>query len=195
MIKINLLPHSRRYRVSQTEKQLVLALALLLILGILCTGMIVWTGTHVSSLEDRVTQKEDQRHELLQKVGHINRIKEQMEQMQSNIQAIREIRSIQHLPVRYIEALVRSLPEQRVWFESLDLDGNGMLEIRGVVMDNQVFAQYVDELRRSPYVHSVNTRRTSRRQVQDLDLVEFDFRVQAGEPIPDKLTLKTEDDQ
>ena len=190
MIKINLLPHSKRARVKPAEKQLILGLGLVLCISLVCAALILWSGSRVSSLENRVADLDEQRHELLQQVRHINEIKDKMEQMQSNIRAIREIRTIQPLPVRYIETLVINLPDQRIWFESLDLDPDGTLEIRGVVLDNQVFARYVDELRQSPYVHSVSTRRTSRRQVQDLDLVEFDFRIQAGEPVPGELTLQ-----
>ena len=195
MIKINLLPHSKRARVKPAEKQLILGLGLVLCISLVCAALILWSGSRVSSLENRVADLDEQRHELLQQVRHINEIKDKMEQMQSNIRAIKEIRTIQPLPVRYIETLVTNLPDQRIWFESMDLDPDGTLEIRGVVLDNQVFARYVDDLRQSPYVHSVNTRRTSRRQVQDLDLVEFDFRVQAGEPVPGELTLQDSNEE
>ena len=195
MIKINLLPHSKRARVKPAEKQLILGLGLVLCISLVCAALILWSGSRVSSLENRVADLEEQRHELLQQVRHINEIKDKMEQMQSNIRAIKEIRTIQPLPVRYIETLVTNLPDQRIWFESMDLDPDGTLEIRGVVLDNQVFARYVDDLRQSPYVHKVNTRRTSRRQVQDLDLVEFDFRVQAGEPVPGELTLQDSNEE
>ncbi|WP_291319947.1 PilN domain-containing protein [Desulfonatronospira sp.] len=190
MIKINLLPHSKRARLKPAEKQIILGLGLVLCISLVCAVLIMWSGNRVSSLEKSVARLEEQRHELLQQVRHNNEIKDKMQQMQSNIRAIKDIRTIQPLPVRYIETLVSNLPDQRIWFESMDLDPDGTLEIRGVVLDNQVFARYVDDLRQSPYVHSVNTRRTSRRQIQDLDLVEFDFRIQAGEPVPGELTLQ-----
>ncbi|WP_291320761.1 PilN domain-containing protein [Desulfonatronospira sp.] len=190
MIKINLFPHSKRARLKPAEKQIILGLGLVLCISLVCAVLIMWSGNRVSSLEKSVARLEEQRHELLQQVRHNNEIKDKMQQMQSNIRAIKDIRTIQPLPVRYIETLVSNLPDQRIWFESMDLDPDGTLEIRGVVLDNQVFARYVDDLRQSPYVHSVNTRRTSRRQIQDLDLVEFDFRIQAGEPVPGELTLQ-----
>ncbi len=194
MIKINLLPHSKKARVRPAEKQVILGLGLILCISLVCAVLILWSGSRVSSLKDKVADMEEERHDLLQQVKHINEIKDEMEQMQSNIRAIKEIRTIQPLPVRYIETLVSNLPDQRIWFESMDLDPVGTLEIHGVVLDNQVFARYVEDLRQSPYVHNVNTRRTSRRQVQDLDLVEFDFQVQAGEPVPGELTLQDENE-
>ncbi len=180
MIKINLLPHSKKTRLSATEKQIVLGLGLIAGLLVLFTGLILWSGSKVADLEEKVQAQEEKRQKLLDKVGEVNELEEKMEEMESNLKAIKEIRSIQQLPVRYVEALIQGLPGQRIWFESLNLNNEDVLEIRGVAADNQIFAQYVDNLRESGYIHKVETKRTSRRQIQDMNLVEFDFQIQAG---------------
>ena len=180
MIKINLLP-TKKAHVSNTEKKVVLCLGLLLGVGFLFLVLILWSGVKIKELERQIEAEQNLRQVLLVQVRRVNELEKKMEQIGSNLEAIRQIRTIQQLPIRYVEALVQVMPEQSLWFESLNLNREGTLEIRGVALDNQTFAGYVDRLRESGYIHAVSTQRTSRRQVMNLDLVEFDFRIKAGQ--------------
>jgi len=180
MIKINLLPHAKRAKTSDTEKQIIL---FALLAGIIMTGIIaagIWSKGKVSRLKETVQEKQVHRQALLSRVGRMNRLQKDFEEIQSNIWAIREIRLLQQLPVRYVDEVVRHLPADMIWFENLNLSREGFLDIRGVALDNQAFAGFIDELRASPYVRTVSTQRTLSRQVQGLDLVEFQFLVRAG---------------
>ena len=180
MIKINLLPHAKRAKTSDMEKQIMLFVLLIIVLcsGILATG--IWTQGKTSDLEKLVEEKQIQRQMLLSKVGRVNQLQKELEGMSSNIEAIKKIRSQQQLPVRYIHEMARRLPEESIWFESLNLSRNALLEVSGVALDNQVFARYVDSLRDSPFISSVNTQRTSRRQVANRNLIEFLCQINAG---------------
>lgn len=180
MIKINLLPHAKRAKASNTEKLILLTGIFLIMLsaGILTTGLI-WRGK-IQNLEESIEEKQALRQTLLKKVGRINRLEKEFEKLKANIQAIRDIRSRQQLPVRYVDEVVKAIPAERIWFEALNLGSSGTMDIRGIALDNQAFAAYVDELRQSPFIHQVTTRRTSRKRVSNLDLVEFQFQVSAG---------------
>lgn len=180
MIKINLLPHAKRAKASDTEKFILLYLVLLAIICMGIAGTTFWYNGRINSLEEVVQEKETQRQLLLARVGRINQLQRQFEEIESNIRAIKEIRLSQQLPVRYVHEAARFLPEEKIWFEALNLDRGGRMDIRGVALDNQAFARYIDELRTSDFIRSVSTQRTSRRQIQNLDLVEFQFQVRAG---------------
>ncbi len=180
MIKINLLPHTKKVQVSNTEKQVVLCLGLLFGTCLIFLVLILWSGGKVKELERQIEAEQNLRQILLSQVRRINELEKKMEQTGSNLEAIRQIRAIQQLPIRYVESLVQVMPEQSLWFESLNLNREGTLEIQGVALDNQTFAGYVDRLRESGYIRAVSTQRTSRRQVMNQDLVEFDFRIKAG---------------
>lgn len=183
MIKINLLPHAKRAKTSNTEKQLILFALLLAIItsGIVAAGM--WSGSRINEIQDLIREKETQRQMLLTKVGRLNQLERQFKEMESNIEAIKAIRQTQQLPVIYVDEAVRHVPGDKMWFEALNLSRQGVMDIRGVAMDNQTFAGYVDNLRSSSYVRTVSTQRTSSREVMNLDLVEFQFQVRAGPKI------------
>ncbi len=180
MIKINLLPHASAAKTSNTEKQILAFVFSLVIItaGIFSLGL--WSGARVSELDKMVQEKLAQRQAMLSIVTRINQMQKEIDEIQSNIAAIKDVRLRQQLPVIYMEETVRCLPEEKIWFQTLELSEQGILDIRGVALDNQVFAGYVDELRNSAYVRSVSTQRTSSRQIMDLDLVEFQFQVRAG---------------
>jgi type IV pilus assembly protein PilN len=74
------------------------------------------------------------------------------------------------------------MPEEKIWLETFTLNGKGAIEMKGVALDNQAFAQYVDTLRQSPFVASVITHRTQLRSIQDLELVEFQCAVSTQPP-------------
>ena len=180
MIKINLLPHAKRAKTSDAEKQVMLFVLLILAVIVTVVSLGVWSGGKVRELEQVVREKEARKQVLMSRVGRVNSLLRELEAVEANIRAIREIRLKQQLPVRYVDESVRILPGERMWFENLNLSREGVLDIRGVALDNQAFAMYVDDLRKSAYIRNVNTQRTSSRRVMDLDLVEFQFQVRAG---------------
>jgi len=180
MIRINLLPQSERERFSYTEKQIAAALFLLIVTGTVFGGLSLLTGSKLKVLEEKQMAGENRRLELLEHVSRANELEQRIELKETRIRNIRNIRIHQQLPVNYLATLVRKLPDQKLWFETLRLDQEGSVEIQGVALDNQVFARYVNSLRKSQFFRSVSTQRTSHRQIMDQSLVEFEFRIQAG---------------
>lgn len=193
MIKINLLPHAKRAKTSDVEKQVIIFVLLTLIVTGAIIALGLWSKDKVRGLEEIVREKETQRQLLLSRVGRVNSLLRELEAVEGNIRAIRDIRLKQQLPVRYVDESVRFLPGEKIWFENLNLSRDGVLDIRGVALDNQAFARYVDDLRKSDFVRTVSTQRTSSRQVMDLDLVEFQFQVRAGPEISSRDNKNHED--
>jgi len=182
MIRINLLPPEKRPRISTLRLNLgVLVLAVVVFGGtILLTHL--WISEQVKDLARIHQAREAENAALMVEVGWVRRMENEMKAIQDRIEVIKEIRGIQSLPVRYVDALISVLPEERIWFETFDLDKNGVLQVKGVAMDNQSFAAYVEILRTSAFVRGVITERTLRREVQGLTLVEFHCLVMFGPP-------------
>lgn len=185
MIRINLLPPDKRPRISTLRLDLgVLMLAFVLVGGaILLTHM--WISSQVRELERIHEARNAENRQLMAEVSRVRQMENELKSIESKIEIITNIRSIQTLPVRYIDSLISLLPEDQIWFETFYLEKNGILQLRGVAMDNQSFAAYVEILRTSPFVRSVVTERTLRRGVQGLSLVEFHFRIAFGPPPAD----------
>lgn len=182
MIRINLLPLERRPKISTLRLDLgVLGLTMVLFGGAILLSH-VWISGRINDLEQIHKVREAENMALMAEVGNIRRMEKEMKAILGRVEVIKDIRGIQSLPVRYVDALISVLPEERIWFETFQLDKNGVLQLKGVAMDNQSFAAYVEILRTSVFVHGVVTERTLRREVQGLTLVEFHFQVTFGPP-------------
>jgi type IV pilus assembly protein PilN len=182
MITINLLPQKRRARISHIHLELFWAGVFL---GVLLVGMVAgyyFVHARITTLEATLKQRQAVKSGLLVRVGKVNKLKKELEGLQTNIAAIRTIRVQQGLPVRYLDAIVSRMPGEKIWLETLSLNGKNTIEMKGVALDNQVFARYVEGLRESPFIAKVITRRTQLRSIQDLGLVEFQCSVTADDP-------------
>lgn len=180
MIKINLLPQQKRSKVSNIYKELVLFLCILVLLGVGAWLTQSRLNEKINDLQQERQQKQTIKTKLQSKMGRIQKLEKQLADVKERISAIRDIRDQQSLPVRYIDVLVSRLPEEKVWFETLQLDNKGKMDLRGVALDNQAYAYYVENLRKSSYIQGINLKRTSRKDVQGMGLVEFQCQIQAG---------------
>ncbi|MFW6243742.1 MAG: PilN domain-containing protein [Desulfovibrionales bacterium] len=180
MIRVNLLPVQKRARVTNVEKELILFVLTLVLLAIVLSLTQGWVASKVNGLESEKRKNLAIKNELSQRLEKYHEMEAALDRVSSRLEAIKAIRKDQGLPVRYVDTLVSRMPEEKMWFESLLMKSNGEINLSGVALDNQVFAAYVEELRISPYIRSVSIGQTSRRTVQNLDLVAFQFRIKAG---------------
>ncbi|MFP4315320.1 MAG: PilN domain-containing protein [Desulfovibrionales bacterium] len=179
MIRINLLPKQKRVSVSNVEKEVVLYVLLVILMIVGSFSVNVWVTQRLDVLRAEVSSKQSLRNSLRAKVNKVNEIKKELADIERKIQIIKEVRDKQGLPIRYVDEVVRTLPAEKIWFESFTLNEDGSISIRGVSVDNQAFALYVQNLRSSPFISSVVTQRTSRREIQGLGLVEFSCNIVA----------------
>jgi type IV pilus assembly protein PilN len=132
-----------------------------------------FVNSHLGTLEAVKNQREAVKSGLLVKVGRVNNLKKELEGLKANVEAIRTIRVSQGLPVRYADEVISRMPAEKIWLETFSLNAKGGIEMKGVALDNQAFARYVDALRQSPFIANVITRRTQIRSIQGLELVDF----------------------
>lgn len=123
-----------------------------------------------------------QTKKLLEKeVAKVNETIQALKDIEGRIKIIKDVRLRQGLPVKYIDEIVVNMPQNKMWLETFNVDANGNIALTGVALDNQAFVTYVERLRLSKYIASVDTRRTSRRAIDGLGLVSFECSVKAQE--------------
>jgi hypothetical protein len=44
-----------------------------------------------------------------------------------------------------------------------------------VALDNQILAEYIKNLRQSPYIEQIDLKKSSKRQIMGYELITFDF--------------------
>ncbi|MBZ4685176.1 MAG: Fimbrial assembly family protein [Desulfomicrobiaceae bacterium] len=182
MITINLLPQPKRAKVSDKARIIFVAVLGLVVVGGLLAGSYWYFDVQVQALQQAVQERSQTKKLLLAQIGKANQYVDELKAIEQRIQVIKEVRMRQGLPVRFLDALVATMPPERLWFESLSLGAGGQMNLSGVALDNQAFAAYVEALRQSPFIARVDIQRTSRRDVQGRGLVAFVCSVVGKDP-------------
>lgn len=181
MIKINLLPQQKRTKSTNVEKSLVFfVLGVMLLFGSVF-AVDYYFSSQLTELEAAVVSKTQTKALLEKEVAKVNQTIQALKDIEGRIKIIKDVRLRQGLPVKYIDEIVVNMPENKLWVETFNIDANGNIALSGVALDNQAFVTYVERLRLSKYIASVDTRRTSRRAVDGLGLVSFECSVKAQE--------------
>lgn len=173
MLTINLLPAQKRAKVANVEKQAVL-FVLTLILIVICMFLIQQrVSNKVTALENKKDSHVNTLENLQPKIDRINEIENTLSQIKNKLNVIKQIRTKQSLPIQYLNNLVQKLPSKKIWFDSLQMDSQGDINLAGVALDNQAFAGYVKDLKSTPYIKDIIIKQTSRKRIKDLDLISF----------------------
>ena len=181
MIKINLLPQQKRTKTTNIEKSFVVfALGVVLVLGSVF-GVDYFFSSQLAELNGVVAARTQTKMLLEKEVAKVNETIQALKDIEGRIKVIKDVRLRQGLPVKYIDEIVVNMPQNKIWVETFTVDSSGNIALTGVALDNQAFVSYVERLRLSKYIASVDTRRTSRRAIDGLGLVSFECSVKAQE--------------
>lgn len=181
MIKINLLPQQKRTKTTNIEKSFVVfALGVVLVLGSVF-GVDYFFSSQLEELNEGVAAKTQTKKLLEKEVAKVNETIQALKDIEGRVKVIKDVRLRQGLPVKFIDEIVVNMPQNKMWVETFTVDSNGNIALTGVALDNQAFVSYVERLRLSKYIASVDTRRTSRRAIDGLGLVSFECSVKAQE--------------
>jgi type IV pilus assembly protein PilN len=181
MIKINLLPQKKRTKTTTIEKYFVFfVLGVVLVLGSVF-GAEYYFSLQLAELNAAIVSKTQTKTLLETEVTKVNQTILNLKDIENRVKAIKDVRLRQGLPVKYIDEIVINMPQNTLWVETFNIDSNGNIALSGVALDNQAFVSYVDRLRLSKYISSVDTRKTSRRAIDGLGFVFFECSVKTQE--------------
>lgn len=181
MITINLLPQQTRAKSTNVQKDIVLFVLGLFMVVCSIFAVDYYFTSEIAQLNAQIEQKTAIRSSLEQQVGHVNVVLNELASIDGRIKIIKDVRVRQGLPVKYIDEIFLNVPVNKMWIESFTLNPNGSISLSGVALDNQSFASYVEKLRTSNYISTVDTQRTSRFAVNGLGLISFQCSIMAKE--------------
>jgi type IV pilus assembly protein PilN len=177
MLEFNLLPSQKKGLSLPVDRELTLFLCLAITVFAVFLGWHSLLASRSQALGQEIAAQEARRSVLLKEVKVLRNREDALRLLQDRLQALRGIRRTQGQVVQHLDALVRQLPRNRIWFESLELAKGQWIRLRGIASDNQAFASYVQRLRSCAFVTSIYTRQTSQRQIKQQRLVEFQAEV------------------
>ena len=182
MLKINLLPVRQLKKRAKARKQLFgMFLLLLLVLGILgITGAL--QAKKIANFEADIASLQKQKDSFTPTLKKIEKLKKEREELVRRTDIINKLKTDSSLTVRVIDEVANRVDNQRMWLESLQQQTSS-LRLSGVALDNQTIAQFMDNLKESPFVQDVTLASSSLKIVSGRNLKSFELNCVVGQPV------------
>jgi type IV pilus assembly protein PilN len=164
MIRINLIP-VRQVKKRELGRQQLILLGLVLAGGVL--GNYYWTDRVQDQLDKKKSQVVKLNNDIrqLEKViGEVNSITKERKALEDKLKVLAALKKRRSGPVKVLDALAQLIPAH-VWLTEMT-DHGGTWEMSGMGMTNDDVAEFMRELKRSPYFKNIVLKKVITQDVQ-----------------------------
>jgi len=172
MIRINLLPVREITQRLQARRQCLLVLLAAVGVLVILLGVWQWQGRQALELRTEISRLEGEKNRFAGIIKKMKDIEEKRAILAKRIEVIEQLKKNTSLAVHLLDEVARLTPGDRVWLESLK-QNDASVQLRGVALDNQTVAQYMENLKGSEYFQSVELADSSLKQVEGHSLKAF----------------------
>lgn len=185
MLKINLLPIRQLKKRAKAQQQLFgMVLLFILVLAILAGAGII-QAQKINNLNVDISQLNKEKDSYAPTLKKIAELKKDREELTRKTEIINTLKTDSSLTVRVLDEVANKIDNQRMWLESLQQD-NAVLKLSGIALDDQTVAQFMDNLKESPFVQDVALAGSSQKSVSGRNLKSFELNCTVSQPVVKK---------
>ncbi|MDR3631965.1 MAG: PilN domain-containing protein [Desulfocapsaceae bacterium] len=172
MLRINLLPIRQLKKRAKAKNEIAIfgVVFLCLIVVLIFIGLI--QGHKISTIESTIAKLTQEQQKLTPEIAAVDRLKKDKIELERKISIIHNLKAESSLTVHILDEIANAVDNSRMWLTSLSQQG-GTLMLTGIALDNQSVAQFMDTLKKSPFVQSVELSNSSLKKIADRNLKEF----------------------
>ena len=172
MLRINLLPIRQLKKRAKAKNEIAIfgVVFLCLIVVLIFIGLI--QGHKISAIESTIAKLTQEQQKLTPEIAAVDRLKKDKMELERKISIIHNLKAESSLTVHILDEIANAVDNSRMWLTSLSQQG-GTLTLTGIALDNQSVAQFMDTLKKSPFVQSVELSNSSLKKIADRNLKEF----------------------
>ena len=187
MIRINLLPIGRRPVEEKIRKEItVFFLLIFFSLSVMVYFHIDHTRTIKQiTAEKKTVDSEIRRYQDRQR--QLQELQEKHKMLEQKLGVIEQLKRNRDLQVRVLDQLAILVPTDKLWIKTLTQKGN-TLTLTGVARGNEVIAQFMEALEKSPYIdaNGVVLKQSRQVKIQGFKLKNFNLTARVIVPAPAK---------
>jgi type IV pilus assembly protein PilN len=187
MIRINLLPIGRRPVEEKIRKEItVFFLLIFFSLSVMVYFHIDHTRTIKQiTAEKKTVDSEIRRYQDRQR--QLQELQEKHKLLEQKLGVIEQLKRNRDLQVRVLDQLAIIVPTDKMWINTLTQKGN-TLTLTGVARGNEVIAQFMESLEKSPYIdaNGVVLKQSRQVKIQGYKLKNFNLSARVIVPAPAK---------
>jgi type IV pilus assembly protein PilN len=181
MLRINLLPVRQLKKRAKAKNQILgFTVVFFCLVGILCL-VLAYQTSRIKSIRTNITDLTNEQKRLAPEVAAVDKLKKDKEELDRKISIINQLKAESSLTVRILDEVANVVDNSRMWLTSLNQQGNS-LSLTGIALDNQTVAQFMDMLKKSPFIQSVNLSNSSLKKISDRSLKEFSLACDISQP-------------
>ncbi len=181
MLRINLLPVRQLKKRAKARNEILGIFLGVLSLVVLCFGIGFLQAQKISALNADIaalTAERDSYAPVLAKIEELKKTKADLERKSAIIDKLKTDSS---LTVRVLDEVATKVDSNRMWLDSLNQQGS-TLQLTGVALDNESVAQFMDNLKLSPYIQVVELTDSSQKILSGRDLKSFSLSCTVASP-------------
>lgn len=185
MLKINLLP-IRQLKKRAKAKQQIFGMVLLFVFVLALLGFVgVIQAQKINGLKSDIAQLNKEKESYAPTLKKIETLKKEREELTRRTDIINKLKTDSSLTVRVLDEVASKIDTQRMWLESLHQD-NAVLKLSGIALDDQTVAQFMLNLKESPFVQDVALASSSQKPVSGRNLKSFELNCKVAQPVAPK---------
>jgi type IV pilus assembly protein PilN len=189
MIRINLLPFRAARKRENIKRQIsIFALVLLLLFA----GMgyqyydLSSELSEVKAEQKRIKKELRSYDKILRKIKALNR---KIKALKAKLRVIKRLEKGKSGPVLLLDQISNAVPKDKLWITSLNQKKKS-LRLTGTAMDNSTVALFMDNLKRSKQISTVNLQSVKLRDIKKYKLRVSDFVLKCSLAAPKKKKSK-----
>lgn len=185
MLRINLLPIRQLKKRAKAKNQIASSIvAVICVVLLLClVGFVQTSG--INATQDRIAELTKEKKKYTKTLNDIKVFKAKTKELERRIQVINKLRKESSLTVHVLDELTKLIDNDRVWLTALSQKGSS-LSLSAIALDNESIAQFMNTLKTSPYISSVNLGKSSLKKVSGKQLKSFNLSCGVKQPPPPK---------
>lgn len=172
MLRINLLPIRQLKKRAKARNQIVVVSTLLVFLLLILGAFAFVQNSKIQSVKLAIAKLEAETKTFAPVLAEMKELKNKKKDLLRKISIIKKLKRDSSITVHILDEVAQKVDSKRMWLKSLKQEGFSLL-LTGVALDNRTIAQFMDSLKESNYVSTVNLTNASLIKVSGRDLKSF----------------------
>jgi type IV pilus assembly protein PilN len=192
MLRINLLPIRQLKKRAKAKNQIagfsVIFLCFVALLGLIA----MFQANRIKTIEKNIAELTNEQKRLAPEIAAYDKLQKDKDELVRKISIIKQLKEESSLTVHMLDEVANVVDNSRMWLTSFIQQGNS-LTLTGIALDNQTVAQFMDTLKKSPFVENVNLSNSSLKKISDRSLKEFSLSCAISQPKQVQESTKPDD--
>jgi len=178
MIKVNLFPFRAARIKENIRRQVTIYILSVIFLLLASSYFYLDLNNKVKTLREEQDVKQKELDSFKDTNTRIAALKKTIAEVEIKLKTIERLEKGKTGPVELLDDISTSVPEDKLWLTTLK-EQKGTLILNGAAMDNETVADFMDRLKNTKSINSVQLVRTRQKKMQGFDLSLKDFSLNA----------------